>query len=1368
MNFFLPFLQKFRYLAILIAVGFFAWMITWRWSRTFHPAWAWIVGALVVTVIGIVVYELVRRRHEKKMAQGLESGLSASEGEKIDLKGEIKALRENWSASLDKLKTSQGGTGGSALYRLPWYMIIGEPASGKSTLLRKSGLDFPVGDAAVRGMHGTRNCDWWFANEAIFLDTAGRYIIETQEQEWIAFLSLIAKYRKKKPISGVLVAVAANSLLTKSHEELTQDGKRIRNRIDELIDVLGVNFPVYVLVTKVDLVSGFREFFGPLDERFRDQMLGWTLPLERDARFEGETFDRKFSEVTERLYRMRPWLESQVGKRDLGKAFLFPEEFSYLDQPLKAVLEVVFKPNVYQETPVCRGVYFSSGTQVGSPLARALEDMAKDLHIPAEFGFGVGMNEEKEVRTYFIKDLVSRQIMGDRDMTWRTGASETRAKKRRMGWGMMGLGVSALLALFATSSFMTNRGRLAEFEGHLPRSGKPLEVAMGTLKAKEEAVPAGFLDAGLNYSDEVIPTIEDSFRQVTLNGLVYPPLADLKAKVDEGIPAKDGVPDVDAWQTTFGHYLYLKRAVNGELPAEMDAAAEEPHLETLMASLKRRNLAGEAGPTDLRRALWRFGLDDGFDELPEYDREQLGNRMRELEEAYAKQTDVWISRVEAFVSQRTTAEGELRRDYEAAIRGLKEACAKAEVRPHESLASLESLAREIQAKASGLSERSANQTPITDLAPNEESLVAGLKEVQERAPAGSDLAARAEKLLKPFEKKEISSTADPRQKALIALVAEIGEVMKPGPDDAAWPSRPTKDDLDRRRTDIAEELAGLYERVWKRIEPQVATLEEKPLTTEVKEGDATKQVHRPDWYDTIPLLAKARRADQRKRSYLENGLSPWLESPKWRLDRPTDPDAEVYSVSQLLEVMLPRLRDQAAFFEIADEKGLVARETARDAQAVIHAAIDRWLTDADEYWTRQFTSALVEPASTLAQVRSQLDEWKGTRPSLLMGTMKQVQTALDGLTKVSEDPRGDPVLGESESRREAIWRKWAVCFQIDDLSVYTIHRAVADLADFSQALGRVVSPLGTDSENARKLVVTILKGGQSILSLAAEVETRLRSNAAEGTPRFLLADRLGAITKATWSGLLNETADDVNDRWSDVRVTLASATTPGAFQSAFGPSGPFGTFRKDYLDDLFDGPELLPKKEILGARLVVTPGLRQTVKQAASLSSGLFDETGNIRSDRVVLDLQLGGSSAQTLVVEYQPKAGQTETSPKYINGPQVTFGFTWSPLTCQEFRFTVGFGPGNEPKTHRWTGPWAVADAFRSARQEGSKYIWPKTPGEWKNDAGQEYEVWLVMMPSSERRLLDFYPGGNVQSPMKALTDALPAKAVQVEDGRR
>lgn len=125
------------------------------------------------------------------------------------------------------------------LYQLPWYVIIGASGSGKTTALANSGLQFPLADrfgkTALRGIGGTRNCDWWFTNEAVLLDTAGRYTTQESEQaqdasEWLKFMGLLRKYRRRQPINGVIVTVSISDLLTQSTEASRQQAVNLRQR----------------------------------------------------------------------------------------------------------------------------------------------------------------------------------------------------------------------------------------------------------------------------------------------------------------------------------------------------------------------------------------------------------------------------------------------------------------------------------------------------------------------------------------------------------------------------------------------------------------------------------------------------------------------------------------------------------------------------------------------------------------------------------------------------------------------------------------------------------------------------------------------------------------------------------------------------------------------------------------------------------------------------------------------------------------------------------------------------------------------------------------------------------------------------------
>jgi len=112
--------------------------------------------------------------------------------------------------------------GRQTIYDLPWYMFVGAPGAGKTTALVHSGLNFPLADRlgaqAVGGVGGTRHCDWWFTDDAVLLDTAGRFTTQDSHRAadrsaWLAFLQMLRKYRRRRPLNGVMVVVSALDLL---------------------------------------------------------------------------------------------------------------------------------------------------------------------------------------------------------------------------------------------------------------------------------------------------------------------------------------------------------------------------------------------------------------------------------------------------------------------------------------------------------------------------------------------------------------------------------------------------------------------------------------------------------------------------------------------------------------------------------------------------------------------------------------------------------------------------------------------------------------------------------------------------------------------------------------------------------------------------------------------------------------------------------------------------------------------------------------------------------------------------------------------------------------------------------------------------
>ncbi len=386
------------------------------------------------------------------------------------------AIQERLQDAIRTIKTSKLGerSGRAALYELPWYMVIGNPAAGKSTAIVQSGLRFPFArgtENIIQGIGGTRNCDWFFTSEGILLDTAGRYAVQEEDRaEWLGFLALLKKNRPRAPINGILIAASIAELSETRPDAVIRLAKSLRQRVQELTEALEVFAPVYVVFTKADLISGFVEFFADQDAREREKVWGATLPYLPDQAADAvEQFDRHFDELQDGLKELAlATMTLHRGKPMSPAVLAFPLEFAGMKTVLRSFVATLFEDNPYQYRPVFRGFYFTSAVQVGESSGRTRNGVAEQFALaprPAPAAdAAAGENG------FFLKDLFTRVVFADRDLV-RQHASRAKLRARTLGFSAGVLGLAVLLACWSWS-YVGNRQLVASVRADLAKAAQ--------------------------------------------------------------------------------------------------------------------------------------------------------------------------------------------------------------------------------------------------------------------------------------------------------------------------------------------------------------------------------------------------------------------------------------------------------------------------------------------------------------------------------------------------------------------------------------------------------------------------------------------------------------------------------------------------------------------------------------------------------------------------------------------------------------------------------------------------------------------------------------------------------------------------------
>ena len=392
----------------------------------------WLVGFILL--LGLIFAGLwyLRHRSEARKAQKFDNDVVDASKNPLTASVEARQAEERFAERLREHIAILRKRGVN-LYDIPWFVLIGESGSGKTVMMRNSGLSFDQRyQEKAQGTGGTLHVDWWLATEGVVLDTAGRMVVKDADagdpERWDRFLKSLLRMRPHCPVNGVILVVPSESLLKDDIRQREEKAQQLRERLLEIQSILEVQFPVWLVITKSDRIVGFAEFASQFSVEQQRQIFGWSYEGAFDEPWDTSEFDNVFDGL---LGRIRKWQLRFLGRtvirtREASMLNQFVHEFERLRGPLGQYLRDLLLTPVFRDPLFFRGFYFTSGTQEGEPIPAGAESRLAGSQILENLKelFGEGL-------AYFIREFFLSKVFPEQGLVVRPKWAESKNRRTK-------------------------------------------------------------------------------------------------------------------------------------------------------------------------------------------------------------------------------------------------------------------------------------------------------------------------------------------------------------------------------------------------------------------------------------------------------------------------------------------------------------------------------------------------------------------------------------------------------------------------------------------------------------------------------------------------------------------------------------------------------------------------------------------------------------------------------------------------------------------------------------------------------------------------------------------------------------------------
>jgi type VI secretion system protein ImpL len=460
------------------------------------------------------------------------------------------------------------------LYTSPWYLVLGLENSGKTSLINRSGQNFTL--TSVMRASGQRSenpysFDWWIGDNAVVIDPDGELLtqgLRGQESEgemerrlWKHFVGWLEQTRSRRPLNGIILALDLSHLATAKTSERKAYAALLRARMRELMETMTIQLPVYIALTKLDLLYGFEPFFRHYSKTQREEAFGFTFRLNpNDEQDEWlNEFEQDYDQLIDSINELLPTATSApMTLEERNGIYSFSRQIAGLKEILSQFFREALGNDQYSLSAIVRGAYFTSVYQQGVP-TNAFDDAAS-----RRYGLQHAVNTAQHAKNstvYFTNKLFTDIIYIESGL-----ASDNRKvvkqKRRLMILSVVTCSIATILLVGAWQRYYMVNVRHAnsvltkvnQFKDELPKNiykASQRDMLDSLNKIRQATLEFGFFrnkskyfsDMGLYQGHTIGPMVEKTYLNLLETRFLPILLADVVVKMNN---AKTEVEKLDA------------------------------------------------------------------------------------------------------------------------------------------------------------------------------------------------------------------------------------------------------------------------------------------------------------------------------------------------------------------------------------------------------------------------------------------------------------------------------------------------------------------------------------------------------------------------------------------------------------------------------------------------------------------------------------------------------------------------------------------------------------------------------------------------------------------------------------------------------